>query len=902
VVQYSWSERIAGNGAGTGAQLFGRTPEIEWLTGSIRDAARGDGRVVLLEGQAGIGKTAILHHTARLARELDFRVLPAAAEEFEQRVPFATLARCLGMYQPGADPQVATIAGLLTGALTSDGPAGTARLEFVVTEAVLDLIDRWCARGPVALLVDDIQWADSGTLMLLHRLAGRLARQPLLLVATRRPVPSGADLEGLLRSFESKGVPLRALGPLDRAAVVDLATELVGVPPDDRLMPLLAGAGGNPFYLIELIGAMLREGRIRVEDGCLRHADDDSVLPRSLSDAVVRRLGFLPGPVWEILLSAAVLGGQFDPGELALVLEQPFATVLHALRQAAHAGLLLPLGERLTFGHDLLRRVLLEQVPPWARSALQVRIAQVLGESGAVERAPGLAVDVPGRAGPCADQPAESERVARAAAQLTESTAHRGHVYWTRAQACFRQGRLDAALTEVDQALALPSLDPTEAARLHGFAAQCQRYLGRPDLAEAALGRVARAGSDDPFATAYALNIRSGLEFTREHVEDALRLSAQAVAVLGDRPVPTDMPMAPHLTHGFNLMELDRLADADESFAAGLRLDERTGRLFTPFLHLGRALLRLWAGRWDDALAEIQASQEIRDPLGMSQGAHGVAALIAVHRNERVPGAALGGEPSAAIGGDFHAYLRAWATALVAEVDGDDRAALDLLLGLSQRLPTMIRPARYWLAPDIARLADMLAEREAAREIMAVTAELATRRPAQHVTATAMLCQGLVDEDAELIARAGEEFSRSGRALYAAYAWEGTAVVLAGGGRAGEARHALSAAVKVYDLLDAGWDSARALSRLRRLGVRHLPNAPRRQARAGWDAITETEWQVAGLVAEGLSNPEIGQRMHISRRTVQCHVSNILTKLSLASRIHLAIAVSQRAGSGSDAG
>jgi DNA-binding CsgD family transcriptional regulator len=113
-------------------------------------------------------------------------------------------------------------------------------------------------------------------------------------------------------------------------------------------------------------------------------------------------------------------------------------------------------------------------------------------------------------------------------------------------------------------------------------------------------------------------------------------------------------------------------------------------------------------------------------------------------------------------------------------------------------------------------------------------------------------------------------------------------------GRRAEA--ALRQAVAGYESLDAGWDVARTDSALRTLGVRRGKKGPRRCPRSGWEAMTETELIVAGLVAEGLSNPQIGVRMYLSRRTVQYHVSSILTKLDIVSRVELAALVVRRGG------
>ena len=114
-----------------------------------------------------------------------------------------------------------------------------------------------------------------------------------------------------------------------------------------------------------------------------------------------------------------------------------------------------------------------------------------------------------------------------------------------------------------------------------------------------------------------------------------------------------------------------------------------------------------------------------------------------------------------------------------------------------------------------------------------------------------------------------------------------------------EARRELDVAQGHYARLQASWDAARADARLRSRGIRRGVQGPRRRPKAGWDALTDTEQTVAALLAEGLSNPDIAGRMFISRRTVQFHVSNILAKLGLSSRVELATLVTRRAQSAS---
>ena len=115
-------------------------------------------------------------------------------------------------------------------------------------------------------------------------------------------------------------------------------------------------------------------------------------------------------------------------------------------------------------------------------------------------------------------------------------------------------------------------------------------------------------------------------------------------------------------------------------------------------------------------------------------------------------------------------------------------------------------------------------------------------------------------------------------------------------GRDQEARLQLSAAQDHYTRLGAAWDAARADSRLRAHGIRRGVHGERKRPKAGWAALTDTEQAVAAHLAEGLSNPDIASRMFVSRRTVQFHVSNILAKLGLSSRVELAAFVARRAG------
>jgi DNA-binding NarL/FixJ family response regulator len=140
-----------------------------------------------------------------------------------------------------------------------------------------------------------------------------------------------------------------------------------------------------------------------------------------------------------------------------------------------------------------------------------------------------------------------------------------------------------------------------------------------------------------------------------------------------------------------------------------------------------------------------------------------------------------------------------------------------------------------------------------------------------------------------------ELFHTAGRPLFEGYAWEHAAVLLAGDRQFPAARRALAGAIDRYEHLGAAWDLDRATTRLASLGVRRTRRVVPQRPTTGWEALTGTERRVAALVAQGRSNPDIGTELLLSRRTAQNHVSHILAKLGLSSRVELAIAVAQRA-------
>lgn len=894
--------------------LVGREVELRWAASLVADITEGIGRTVMVDGEPGVGKTALLAHLGAMARHRELRVLSGTADEMERIVPYAAIGRCLGGQH--------------------------ARVPLRGLDAVLNLVGRWCAHGPVVLLLDDLHWADTGSVLSLYRLSEAVEHLPLLIVLARRVFPSGEEVDRLLHQLYSHGAESRTLGPLDATATAELVTRLTGARPDARLLDLAAAAAGNPCYVTELVTALTAARRIVVDAGVARLPMSGADLPAALTDAIRGRLASsLLGPTGDLLAMAATVGPHVDVLVLSAVLEVPFPELVRTIAAALRLGLLVESDRRLTFRHDLVRRALKGEVPLSVRGELHVRAARVLAERGApvervarhlmagtrlepvmldwlsrsadllVTRAPSVAVDVLTRASLaavgdrnaslriqlaraqlCAGHAAAAETTARDTLASVEDTAQRAESHWVIVQACLRRGRYDEAVIAAEHAAALA---PAVAGRFHVVLAQCHQHLGRSGRARATLERTEDL-TYDPLVTALRLTVLSGIEFAAQNLARAVELSGMALDVLGDREIPLDITMAPHLTHGFNLMESDRVAEADRSFTTGIRVDERAGGAFTPSLHLGRALVRWLSGRWDDAVAEIGSAIDVDDRLGLCQGAHGAGALIAVHRTGKPSPFDLAQRPAGTVGGALYAYLRQWSLGLAADARGERDEALGTLLDAWDSCSAKVRPVRYWMCPDLVRIADAAGAGPLVARLANEMTDLSVRRGTASVLATARLCRAVHERDPDRLLGAADAFRRLGRPLCQAYARESAGVLLARNGHAEQARGHLATALRLYAELGAEYDTAQALDRMRQEGVTHPPH-PRRRGRTGWDAVTETEMRVAELVAHGLSNREIGARMRISRRTVQCHVSNILAKLSLRSRVEVAIEFARRA-------
>jgi len=928
-----------------GVQVMGRDGELEFLTGLARDAASGRGRLVLIEGEPGIGKTSLVRALLADTTGLLYRVVTGAAEEFDQRLPFATVGACLEPLA-GGDERVAEVLTLIRGA----------GADYPVIESVLAVIEGWCAAGPVAVAVDDLHWADSASILLLHRL-GRVAGQlPLLLVAVRRSGTGGRDTDALTRTWLGHGAVQITLGPLPDAAVSQLVADVAGGQPGPSLRGLVSGAAGNPLYIQELVGGLAQGRRLRIAGQAVDvdpSSDHLGVSP-TLGAAIGRRLEFLPEQTRELLRVAALFGSSFAVADVAAVLGRPATELLGQVSEATSTGVLTALPGRLAFRHPLVRAALADSLPSSARQALHGQIAQALATRAAPERvaehllaagpaaapllgwladaagdiadrAPALAADLIGQLVSTMALPqgeisgrlrtalaaallrtgrtGAAEQAARTALVTPPNARAEAALRWTLANACAGQGAIDRAVTEIAAALATTRLTLAEQARFHGLDALCQITLSEPRATSTSWrdSVAAARASGDTEALAYGMAAAARSRLWDGWIEEALGYADEAIIATGALGPRAGAQLAPHVSRGVCLAELGRDAEAGRAFEDALRLAERgVGTDYLAWRYLCSARLRFWQGRWEEALAEVKSGLDLPDLLDMGRHLRGVAALIAVHRRDRAALAdvmpALVAEPPATSPGRQSAHMPAWALALAAQADGrtGDASAI-----LGQAWGEDIDQDRLWylrhyLVPDLVAAALAAGDPAAACRAADSIGAYAARHPVPALSRSARHARSLADQDSGGLAAVAAEHQQAGRPLFAAQAREQCARLLAATGRADQARAALLEAVSGYESLEAGWDLARAETLLRSLGVRRGARGTRRRPKTGWDALTGTERVVAGLVAEGLSNPAIAGRMFVSRRTVQGHVSAILGKLGVTSRVELATLVTQR--------
>ena len=925
--------------------LVGRDSELVLLTGLIREVARGRGSSVLIEGEPGIGKSALVRAAVERAPEAGCQVFWGAGDELGQALPLLPFLDGLQVREPSTNPRRNTIVRLLRGEVAADRDTD---VPAVLAEQLLALVAEQYAVRPTILVIDDLQWADQASITLWGRLARSARQVPLLLVGMMRPAPQRDDLLALRRVVDDAArLQLTGLGGV---ALADLVADLAGGKPDGNLMGLADGAAGNPLYLTELFAALARSSGLTVTEAGAAELAGGSA-PSSLSAAIADRLGFVTGPVREVLRAAALLGTDFAVPDLAIVLGRSVADLIPAVDEACAVGVLAESGHGLGFRHPLIRAALYDDMPAPVRAAWHRDAGRALAEAGAppdrvarqmlravagpgdatepvdewmldwlahtadplVAQAPGVAAELLTRA--VASSPADSAQHGRLASRLADALYRIGDreaaeqvanrtlehaaepdllvdLHWTLAQCRMLAGFSAESLATLDRALASPGISARDRARLLVLATRTHMSLGAVETAGQVAASALEAASEagDNWAMGWALLMMALVTAVQGNVTDSLPLFDRALAVTQSDPALTDLRLLLQINKAVTLGNLDRYKEALAVAEQARHLADQVGttfRLAQAHAALGQLLFQ--TGQWEDALAEVgMVHEDLKEPA-VAGCDLGIAAVISFHRGE--VGAARGRLAAAAPHAERLGHRLITSLALARSLDFEHDGALpEALAALTDAFDGSTEEVEEIedLLPDAVRLAAGTGDLGTAQALAGQTAALAAESEIPHRQANALYCRGLLDHDAPRLLAAAEHYDDADRPLLRAKALEAAAGEFVDADDRSQAREAFTQAVEVYAALGAAADISRVQATFRARGIRRGPHAKHRRARSGWDSLTATEIKIAAFVEEGLSNPEIAARLLLSRRTVATHVSHILKKLDVHSRIDIA--------------
>jgi DNA-binding CsgD family transcriptional regulator/tetratricopeptide (TPR) repeat protein len=421
--------------------LVGRTEELASVAAALAHAAQGQGGAIVLSGEAGIGKTRLAREALTLAQARGFLALEGRAYPMEGRLAYGLFVDAVGSFLRSLDRArlMALVSGLsdlgrLFGGLPLPAPESVSDAALEKTrlfEALTRLVERLAQTTPIALLLDDLHWADPASLELLHYLARNLASQRVLVLITYRAEEAGETrgLALLLASLRRAGLADELVVPrLRPQAVAQLAHSFLGNAASDELLALLeARAAGTPLFINELLRALQDAGQlVRSEGGWTRRSNDAAILPQGVRDLILGRLDRLDATERRVVDLLAVGGASVlhevvrAAGALA---EEALPAAVHRLRVAGFvAEELHDRGVVYHLTHPLIQEVAYAELPEMARRLMHAAFARALEalHPGDVDQ---LAFHYRG-AGPAVDGERALEVLLRAGEQAREIYAY----------------------------------------------------------------------------------------------------------------------------------------------------------------------------------------------------------------------------------------------------------------------------------------------------------------------------------------------------------------------------------------------------------------------------------------------------------------------------------------------
>ncbi len=904
--------------------LYGRDAECARI-GELLEAAReAHSGVLVLRGEAGAGKTALLLEARRQAA--DMQVLSGGGIESEAELPFAALHQLLRPILGFTDHLPAPQAAALRRALGLETGSGHDR--FLVSLAVLSLIAEAADRRPILCLVDDAHWLDDASADALVFVSRRLEAEPIAILFAVR--------ESEVRRFEPRGLPVLAVGGLDSAAAGELIDRQASPPlARDVRERLIEGSRGNPLALLELPSTLTAGQRSGAEPLL-----DPLPVGVDVERAFLERVRRLPRETQDVLLVAAA----DDTCDVAIVLRASaqLGGNAHALDAAEEAGLARVRGGRLELQHPLVRSAIYQGAPLSQRRAAHGAIASVLvGDEQADRRAwHRVAASVEPEPGVLDELEQAGERARRRSALAAASRAFERAAAFTRdeprkarrltaaAESAWLAGRLDRALpllerarelttdpillADIDQWRGLIELNagvPGDAfAMLHRAATEVAPFDSQRALALLNVASVAASfAGDSDAAIAIARTVR-GLRVDQAPFALMIRESLLGIGALSEgsfaeaaatfrhslvleREIPERILVAEPSAHVFAARATLFLGDDRGMYRLHQRaasVARSTGALGTLTQILPRlAHAEVWAGHLAAASASVHEGMRLASGIGehdLIAQMLVLRAFIAGQRGDEDECRSLvaeGRDIASARRLEFTVACSYWAL-----------AQLELGLG---RADEAFRSAReisgtlslFWSGPDRIEAAIRAGEDDAARVWLEEFEPWARHSEAAWALAGIAHCRALMsDDDAQTNRFFGEALEMH---LAALRPFERARTELAWGEflrrarRRVESREHLYAALDGFEQLGAAIWAARARSELRASG-----QTARKRDASTRDELTPQEMQIAGFVASGLTNREVAAQLFVSPRTVDFHLRNVFRKLGVTTRTELA--------------
>ncbi|WP_433532514.1 ATP-binding protein [Micromonospora sp. CA-263727] len=929
------------SGVGAQAPLVGRTSQLAALDAAVSAVAGGDFAAVNLCGEAGIGKTSMLRALQDRAGAAGLLVCAGRAAEFERDVPFAMYADALEhlVSASGAAEDGELVSRALNGRPIRHGSAssvGRAR----IYAAVRRLID--AARAPgVALLLDDLHWADEPSLELTEYLIRKPPRRPTLVAVafrSERPPSGVADAIVHLGPAATR-ISLPHLGPADIDAL------LPEVPRRRRTL-ISRASGGNPLYIREL--SRCRDDTL----AALVDNDDVDVSERHVLTGLASDIADLAEPVRRVAYAAAVAGDHASIGLVVRVAEMPTSVVVEAADELHRRGLMDVEAARLRFRHPLVRAAAHELAGPAWRVTAHARAAHHLranhgppqvvahhtersaqpGDEAAAEtlidaglaftyHAPAQAARWLGSALRLLPEdhrlggrrPTVLLQYARAlglsgdlerSREVLRELAHvddrvRTEAVAFRAVVARLRGDIDEAATLVTEQLASERLPRTSAGKLHVELAAIAALGEDSDTTVRHAGRaLALLEADRPALSAAARALRAFGGLYRGDL-DAARHDGAVAAELVD--TATNAALRPHVELFGPLAwvrmhlgevtaaahHLDRAADVVESVRDSSAV---------PYLLVVRAALQTRLGRLEAAIQLADEAVAVARRIGSAE-MRAMAEAVALRPLLLTAG------PSAAFGATGRLAGSEWPRSRMWRRVGQVNLAIaHLAAGRPEScLGIVADPGPWPPGPPTAVPRDTLraiglvrsGDTGSAGRYASRAASLADAAGLAYEQGWAGYAQAYVaagahryDEAAALAASAAARLVSAGAPVEEALARHLAGNAYARGGRPGAARDAFRQAQQGYESCGATWLLS-VLAR-HRAATPSRPKRDPRPAATGTTTLSAREREIAELVRAGLTNQEIASRLFLSRRTVESHLVRIFAKLGVRSRTELA--------------